>query len=1400
MSRSIHNFGRWINLRHRGIRILSAIVFSFAGVANARGVEMEEIAILKQMVFDTPVVVQGQARAVIVAPAAHQHLAQSVRERVKAASGVPLRILSDTEVSAPDWEKQTVITLGNLMDNRFAETLYRMYYIQSDARYPGSGGFVVRTVHNPWGTGTNVILLGGSDTEGVAAATDAFLKTIGPSGDIVLPPLLKVALGEGLKDLSFARPPDLEAIGRELKRDSNRNLTRKAGEYGFNYAMGGHAQWALAMRDALLEHRTRPYMGWDDTHMELWYALIGFDLAEESPALSDDDRLALTQYLLEVLRGPEGVYQQTFQGALKHPQTVRHNHAMLPALDAYFGGHYFKKYYGLKEADAWIRDAAELFKGQESAFKTECDATAYESTASLPLAVLYALAEPEYRFLSNGCAAQAMDRFIGCMDNRFELSGNGDVYAAFPMPLLLMTNWYYRDGRYQWVIDRRRERHGDRNFGKSLRYHIDGQVQPVAPDDLVGVRSFPVEPEFYRRWDGPKNIPPHRRFDKITFRAGFHPQRQYLLLDGLGTGSHGHDDVNAIVRFTDLDRVFLVDDSYSEGPGQKDHNAVTVIRNGIRGEIPKAAEVLNTADLTQTGFSRTVAHNHAGTDWVRSIVWAKDAYFVVIDELIAQTPGDYSMTCYWRSLGEASQEGSVFRTRQIPTASRDIVEDPQANNGAAIVFKGGTLVADVDLPAGDYEASVTGSGRHGAANSVWIDIDGLRLPPFHLPVDKMGPSTDVSGTATLVAFSLKTGGAHRLAVSLREAPPVRLDRLVFRSKATGKETVLEAETLATSQDAQRADFLLEGEGADRIERTVAGGDFPRFWSRYEHASPTVNVLGQTAVRHMQPGDRHRFINLFYAASDSVTRVYRLRPVDKACVLVAANQDALVGAGPFRREGMEIRADGFHVSSDHFSMTGATRLRTGGIPLFESNAPLSIELDLKTGRGIVVCETDAAVGLPPGVSVRLDDEPASAMKQDGLLQVTIPAGRHPIAIEKIPKSSQNALRSAFKAVAALSREAVAEKPKARAAGVEGLIALWTHSGDAPLTAMAVGRESASPVIYAGTQSGRLYALSGAGRSLWSYDAVSPVTALHPANLGGQDNLFLGTADSHIYRLEAGGKARWTVQFDPLHPSLRYRAPTGDSDIGGIHAFENSDGETYILAGVANGWLRCLDANGSQRWEYFGNARAFDQLAVGTLDGRPMAVATGRPSHFGTCLSFELSGEQVGHNGMGGWVRITTQMRLADLDGNGQDEIVCGTASGDLYLLEGAKLRTAWKQMLGDEITDLAIIGPQGNRQIVAASQCDYVYCVGPDGAVHWSVNLGVRVTGVCALNREERIEIAAACEDGRIVVLSAEDGKPLARYPIDVHVVALHAVDLDANGEDELVVGLADGRVMALRRE
>ena len=449
---------------------------------------------LKPMRLETPIARGERPVAVIAIPGdSYAELARSIQKVVLAAPGVSLPVVGEDELTEEAWRSQTVIAMGNLMVSRFTERLYRMNYVHADVRYPGVGGFVVRTVHDPWGTGSNVLFLGGSDREGVARAMARFSEIVADCRSGTVPQLLEVQFGETTRDEWFSRPPDLAKRGEGNAKRSNRSLMRKAGEYGLNYALSGHAEWAVAMRDAIFEHRTRPYLGWDDTHMELWYTLIGFDLAEESPALSDADRLSLTQYLLEILRGPEGVKQQTFLGALKE-HAIRHNHAMLPALDAYYGGQYFGKYYGLQETEAWLRDAAAIFAGQESASKTVCDATAYESTASFPLPVVYALAEPDYGILSNGTAARGMDRLIGCIDNRMELAGNGDVYVAFPTPLLLMTNYYYRDGRYQWVIDQRRALHGGYDFGKELRFHIDGTVLLVKPDDAVGCGPMRLTP------------------------------------------------------------------------------------------------------------------------------------------------------------------------------------------------------------------------------------------------------------------------------------------------------------------------------------------------------------------------------------------------------------------------------------------------------------------------------------------------------------------------------------------------------------------------------------------------------------------------------------------------------------------------------------------------------------------------------------------------------------------------------------------------------------------------------------------------------------------------------------------------------------------------------------------
>jgi outer membrane protein assembly factor BamB len=984
-------------------------------------------------------------------------------------------------------------------------------------------------------------------------------------------------------------------------------------------------------------------------------------LIEESPALSDHDRLELTRYLLEVLRGPEGAYQRTFRDALEEEASVRHNHAMLPALDAYFGGHYFRKYYGLSEAESWIRDAGRLFESQEAAFKTECDATAYESTASLPLAVLYALSEPDYAFLSNGTTARAVDRFIGCTDNRFELSGNGDVYPAFPTSLLLMANWYYRDGRYQWVVDKRRETHRERDFGKSLRYHIDGAVEPIEPVDMIGTRCFPVDPEFYRHWGGPEEIPDERRFDKISFRADFDPDAQYLLLDGLQMGSHGHDDVNAIIRFTDHDRVFLVDDSYSEGPNLKDHNAVTVFRDGLRGEVPKAAELLDLADLGRIGFSRSAARDHSGTDWIRSIAWAKDDYFVVIDDVVAREPGEFKMACLWRTLGDGAWEGPAYRTRQ--------------------------------------------------------GFDSADAPD---------------------------------------------------------------------------DFRLQGLGADRVAVTAADEEFLRIWKDYGLAEPTINVVRQGATRRMEPGDQHRFTNLFYASNSDDARSFHLRSGEAACAIVAGDATALVGSGSLQAGGVSLEAELFHLTPSRFALAGGSQLMAGA-PFFASRSPVSVELDLESGDGIVVSEEATSVGLPVEGELRLDGATASGSSGDGLLWIEIEAGRHEIAASGVMPSARQALAEGVARIAESGEEPSGPPAPAPDAGADGLSLSWTRAGEA--TCLAVEGE-AGPALYVGERDGRIRSLDPDGETRWTAELGAPVTALHVPDAAGVDGVFAGSEESHVAWLEPGGKARWLIQLPPLHPSMRYRAPTGRNDVGAILAVPGERQDLSVFVGTANGWLRALDVEGRQRWEHFGNARAFDQLASADLDGsgQPVVVVTGQPSHFGACYAFSLDGEQEGYNGLDAWARVTTRMRLG-----GGDAVICGTALGNLYRLRGSELRKAWMLMLGDEVTDLEVCGEGDSTRILVASHSGYAYAVGMDGTVDWASNLEDPVIQIRAVARGTNHEIAAGCSDGRIVLLDPQGGKQIGQYTAPAAPAVLRAADLDGDGDSEILAVLADGSVLALKR-
>ena len=85
--------------------------------------------------------------------------------------------------------------------NRTMSVLYDRYYSLVDLKYPGPQGYVLRTVHNPFGDGNGVVIVGGSDTagvnEGAAALVDVLSKRPAAEGNLSLGWTMETRLGRG---------------------------------------------------------------------------------------------------------------------------------------------------------------------------------------------------------------------------------------------------------------------------------------------------------------------------------------------------------------------------------------------------------------------------------------------------------------------------------------------------------------------------------------------------------------------------------------------------------------------------------------------------------------------------------------------------------------------------------------------------------------------------------------------------------------------------------------------------------------------------------------------------------------------------------------------------------------------------------------------------------------------------------------------------------------------------------------------------------------------------------------------------------------------------------------------------------------------------------------------------
>jgi hypothetical protein len=642
-----------------------------------------QVTQLKNLYIETVITDYKTAKSVIVTPAGSRYAddVNRLQSAIKALSGITLPVLADTEDLPKDLLKtRNVIAIGNMNTNKLIERLYREWYVILDLKYPGPGGYVVRSLHNPYGTGHNVIFLGGSDDAGVTNATEAFLKELRPGHSLKTGWLMVIKLSTSLK------LPDITAYMREWRVYSWQDSWRKtpAGQkvgyppatfFGWNpisiagvlFYMTGEKRYLECFKETAMPDVMHPPAvnrssdAFDDPadpivksyHYRAHLLDCVWDLIEESPAFSDNERLFITNKLLQ--------HQAALDPTDDYSAPNGDRHATYHMLSIYTGSRYFSKYY---PEDRWNKRIENVRKGFCSFLDNptwgEWDTLNWVSTSIEPIFEFFILDGLEE--LARHGTARTMMRALEILTTG---DGNEEYHSCTTISLLLRAAYILRDGSYVWIL---------RQLGFDLNVFRIGQSYWPAPDlEIVPPRDLSEKPSVLSvaRADLVGSpVSASEAFQLLAYRTGLDKSDDYLLLDGFeGLGRHPYQ-LATILKLRMFGGVDVLS-GYA--------NDVTVRRNGMaESHVPRSAALKNSISLDGVAYFRTEVPDMPGSRWLRHIFYLRNQATVVLDRIIPRESGRFDVTCYWQ-LGAAA--------KNMGRSTRAI----RAGNGAAIVSADSSL-------------------------------------------------------------------------------------------------------------------------------------------------------------------------------------------------------------------------------------------------------------------------------------------------------------------------------------------------------------------------------------------------------------------------------------------------------------------------------------------------------------------------------------------------------------------------------------------------------------------------------------------------------------------------------------------------------------------------------------
>ncbi|MCD6359391.1 MAG: PQQ-binding-like beta-propeller repeat protein, partial [Armatimonadetes bacterium] len=895
-----------------------------------------------------------------------------------------------------------------------------------------------------------------------------------------------------------------------------------------------------------------------------------------------------------------------------------------------------------------------------------------------------------------------------------------------------------------------------------------------------------------------------------------------LLLDGLNAGGHKHIDGNSISRMCDNGRIWLADASYMNSL-PKYHSTILVIRNGRSSPLPPLCEMEHMRDTPQTGFSETTLRDYAGVDWHRNILWLKGKWFVVADELQADEAGDFSFRVLWQTIGKVTREpdgmdveqaGQHCAIRMTPDLRFTLTDDPEYGaNWRTYEFIDEPVVHTLTgiwnghLEAGEQVTLFTllhASGEEVSAlhltrlapNSV--AVNGGDDPPVVAAVG--GPD----GKMALGHVGAITGHAMLVRPGLFAA---------FDVSALGYQGMME-----------------ELPGRQDLEMALGRGDILS-WDAGRTAEPPADMFRDHSeeVAMMSDGVVRAIIEQAIATAPAVEPPPTIGGEAPALTELWSYRETLENylitgnRGTFEAvdTGLKMSCDPeplphnvFRPEEDHTNtldnITDGVLLHTDGGVQWADDQTVTINLSFdnvydisavvlkewfatssskgklfQLGRAVIEASDDGFVNDVRPLVDFTDDEDHGNWGAPGY-------GPHAYRFDGLDTHARN-LRLTLTPRPGTAIYLAEVEVWGNREGLELDPATMIERGlpvhtFADMWSADVDGDGSDEIV-AGSTNGKIYLFESDGRVVWNRETAGAVNAVCTADLRGDGKLAIiaGTNEATVEAFDIAGEPLWTYEIE------RYKHVGRVRDV--FPANLKGDGSHAVIVSADSWRYYALDAAGKLIWQYESVRKGRVGVAA-DLDGDGRdEVICGTEYYWWPAVTPEGKRFFSYSTRTGPGVNDVT---VADITGDGTPEVIFGGEDGNVHVLSNQG-KLLWQFPTGDEISGLATIGPaDGAQTLFAGSRIFNLYALSGDGQALWVTDLGSPVTDIAALRRAGGHLIAATTEDGGVYEVDPATGEVNGRLTRDGAGLTLIAADLDGDGSDEIVLSSADGNLSAIR--